>query len=92
MELDFQENGRTVRRPAKFGEYGTGVLHPEAPRSIRFGAEDGGEMGTYHGRRYSSAAEAVRSKLEDYLPVGLQAVLIPDPRLLSAPPELEETP
>ena len=86
VELDFDEAGKTVRRVAKFGEPGAGVLHPEAPRSIRLGAEDGGEMGAYHGRRYSLAAEAVRNKLEDYLPVGTEAVLIPDPRLLAPPP------
>lgn len=88
VELDFQDGGQTVRRPAKFGEPGSGVLHPEAPRAIRLGSEDGGEMGAYHGRRYSQASEAVRSKLEDYLPIGLEAVLIPDPLLLTPPPTL----
>jgi hypothetical protein len=63
------------------------VLHHATPPSIRFGAEDGGEMGAYHDRRYALAVEAVRTKLEDFLPLGLQAVLIPDPRLLVAPPE-----
>ncbi|HEX4963864.1 MAG TPA: hypothetical protein VF173_23770 [Thermoanaerobaculia bacterium] len=86
VELDFIDAGKPVRRAANFGEPGAGVLHPEAPRSIRLGAEDGGEMGAYHGRRYSLAAEAVRNKLEDYLPVGTEAVLIPDPRLLTPPP------
>jgi hypothetical protein len=88
VELDFPDGARTVRRAARFGETGCGVLHPEAHRSIRLGAEDGGEMGAYHGRRYSLAAEAVRQKLEDYLPVGLDAVLIPDPLLLVPPAAL----
>jgi hypothetical protein len=88
VELDFQENGRTVRRAARFGEPGSGVLHPEAPAAIRLGAEDGGEIGAYHDRRYSQAAEAVRDKLADYLPIGLEAVLIPDPSLLTPPPAL----
>jgi len=70
-----------------FGKPGCGVLHPATPRSIRFGAEDGGEMGAYHDRRYALAVEAVRTKLEDFLPLGLQAVLIPDLRLLAAPPK-----
>ena len=90
VELDFQEDVRTVRRAARFGEPGAGVLHPEAPRAIRLGAEDGGEMGAFHGRRYSLTAEAVRNKLEDYLPVGVEAVLIPDPLLLNPPPALAE--
>lgn len=72
-----------------FGKPGCAVLHPATPRSIRFGAEDGGEMGAYHDRRYALAVEAVRTKLEDFLPLGLQAVLIPDPRLLTAPPGLQ---
>jgi hypothetical protein len=88
VELDFPEAGRTVRRPARFGEPGAGVLHPEAPRALRLGAEDGGEIGAYHDRRYSQAAEAVRDKLADYLPIGLEAVLIPDPLLLTPPPGL----
>ena len=90
VELDFPAGEGTVRRPANFGEPGAGVLHPSAPATVRLGAEDGGEMGAYHGRRYSLAAEAVRLKLEDFLPLGLEAVLIPDPRLLVAPPQLAE--
>lgn len=76
---------------AKFAEYGCGVLHPAAPASIRFGAEDGGEMGAYHDWRLALALEAVRVKLEDFLPLGLQAVLIPDPRLLVKPPVLVQS-
>lgn len=90
MALDFVEGGRPVRRAARFGEPGCGVLHPGASRSLRFGAEDGGEMGAYHGRRYSLAEQAVRQKLTEFLPVGLEAVLIPDPRLLSPPPTLKK--
>lgn len=76
----------------KFGEHGCGVLHPASPSSIRFGAEDGGEMGAYHDWRLALALEAVRVKLEDFLPLGLQAVLIPDPRLLVKPPVLVQSP
>lgn len=85
VELDF-DNGR---RPAEFGEPGCGVLHPACPRSIRSGAEDGGEMGAFHDRRYSLALDAVSTKLQDFLPLGLDAVLIPDPRLYGVPPALK---
>lgn len=90
VALDFVEDEEPVRRPARFGEPGCGVLHPGAPRSIRFGAEDGGEIGAYHERRYSLAEQAVRQKLTEFLPVGLEAVLIPDSRLLSPPPTLKK--
>jgi len=55
------------------------------PAAIRHGAEDGGEMGAFHGDYLSLLAEAVVDKLQEYLPVGLQAVVIPDTRLLDMP-------
>ncbi|HEX3130756.1 MAG TPA: phage tail protein [Thermoanaerobaculia bacterium] len=85
VELDFDDG----RRPAHFGEPGCGVLHPACPRAIRSGAEDGGEMGAFHDRRYSLALDAVSAKLQDFLPLGLDAVLIPDPRLHGVPPALK---
>jgi hypothetical protein len=71
---------------ALFGDRGCAVLHPASAASVRFGAEDGGEMGAYHERRYSLQVAAVLDKLEDFLPVGIEAVLIPDHRLLQTPP------
>jgi len=68
-----------------FGERGCGVLHPATPKSIRHGAEDGGEMGAYHDKHLSLLAEAVVDKLHDYLPLGTEAVVIPDERLLKMP-------
>ena len=69
----------------QFGRRSCGVLHPAAPAAIRHGAEDGGEMGAFHGAALSLLAEAVIQKLEDYLPVGLDAVVIPDEGLLQVP-------
>jgi hypothetical protein len=69
----------------EFGRRGCGVLHPAAPSAVRHGAEDGCEMGAFHGDYLSLLAEAVVQKLEDYLPVGLDAVVIPDEGLLEMP-------
>lgn len=71
-----------------FGERGCGVLHPACPTTIRRGAEDGGEMGAFHDRHFSLLADAVVDKLRDYLPVGQEAVYIPDPRLVEMPGKL----
>jgi len=62
-------------------ERGCGALHPASPEAIRFGAEDGGEMGAYHHRFYCLAQVAICDKLKDYLPVGIEPVMIPDARL-----------
>ena len=68
-----------------YGQRGCGVLHPATPQAIRQGAEDGGEMGVYHDVYLSLLAEAVMDKLADYMPVGLNAVVVPDPRLIEMP-------
>jgi hypothetical protein len=69
-----------------FGEPGAGVLHPATPRSIRAGAEEGGELGAYHHLHLELRWQAVRDKLAEFLPFGLEAVLIPDARLGCVPP------
>ncbi|MFL6621167.1 MAG: phage tail protein [Sulfurifustis sp.] len=70
-----------------FGVAGAGVLHPATPDSIRAGAEDGGELGAYHHQHLSLRETAVREKLAEYLPFGMEAVLISDERLTCAPPK-----
>ncbi len=69
----------------KFGDRGCGVLHPATPEAIRHGAEDGAEMGAYHCQYLSLLAEAVVDKLSDYLPLGVEAVVIPDHRMVDMP-------
>jgi hypothetical protein len=69
-----------------FGQRGCGVLHPATPASIRFGAEDGGEMGACHALRYTLREQAVMDKLADFMPIGIDPVLVPDASLLCAPP------
>ena len=86
-EFEFDEGGQVVRRRPVFGEPGCATLHPATAEAIRFGAEDGGEMGACHGRCYSLLLAAVQDKLNDFLPVGMEAVIIPDPRLHRLPRE-----
>ena len=70
-----------------FGSPGCAVLHPASDERIRFGAEDGGEMGACHAFAYTLRERAVIEKLRDFLPVGIEAVLAPDDSLVCAPPE-----
>jgi hypothetical protein len=69
-----------------FGRPGCGVLHPATDRAIRFGAEDSGEMGAYHESHHCLRQDALLNKLNDYLPVGIEAALIPDVSLWCRPP------
>lgn len=85
--IDFVSDYRT----AVFGEAGYGVLHPSTPEAIRFGAEDGAEMGVGHHKFYSLKAEAVLDKMREFLPVGIEPVLIQDERLLHLPPEIKHS-
>jgi hypothetical protein len=77
-----------VRPVERFGDPGYGVLHPATTDRIRFGAEDGGEMGADHHRATSLMAAAIQAKLEEFLPLGIDAVLVPDARLLVEPPRI----
>jgi len=65
-----------------FPEPGYGVLHNFTANSIRFGAEDGGEMGAYHHKYYSLKTAAMLDKMREFLPIGIEPVLINDARLL----------
>ncbi len=87
FKFDYCDDGKHNRRIAVFGEPGYGVLHPATPGAIRFGAEDGGEMGAYHHKLYSLKVEAVADKMREFLPVGIEPVLIQDTRLLCDPPK-----
>lgn len=76
------------RRVDRFGDPGYGVLHPATPDAVASGAEDGGEMGSDHHRSTFLARTALLQKLAEFLPVGIEAILIPDPRLLVEPPRI----
>ncbi|WP_281556864.1 hypothetical protein [Thalassomonas sp. RHCl1] len=70
-----------------FGEPGCGVLWANSSESIKYGAEDGGEMGAYHDDLMILKQDAVIDKLADFLPVGFEAVLVSDVSLNCAPPQ-----
>jgi len=44
-------------------------------------------MGAYHHKYYSLKWEAVLDKMREFLPVGIEPILIQDTRLLRVPPE-----
>lgn len=68
-----------------FGVRHSGVLAPASHDDILTGAEDEGEMGAFHHARHAAIRSAIVTKLSDFLPVGQEAVLIPDSRLSAAP-------
>jgi hypothetical protein len=74
----------------ELGAAGAGVLHPSTPVSISAGAEDGSELGAYHHQHLTLRVAAVLEKLAEFLPFGMEAVLIPDKRLTCAPPDTEQ--
>ena len=79
----------TTRFPSKDrADKGCGVIHPAAAHQIKFGAENGGEIGAYHQQRYCLRYEAVILKIKENLPVGLKIALIPDETLSRAPTAL----
>ena len=69
---------------------GCAVLHPATPTKISNGASDGGEMGAYHHLHLVARKQAVLKKLKDFMPTGMQAVIIPDNSLNELPGELPE--
>jgi hypothetical protein len=46
-------------------------------------------MGSDHHRATCLSHAAIQTKLEEFLPLGIKAVLVPDPRLLAAPPRIK---
>jgi len=81
------EESHLETKQASYGDRGYGVLGQLTPHTIRFGAENGGEMGAYHHKHYVLKTEAMLAKMSEFLPVGIEPVLIEDERLLHVPPE-----
>ncbi len=86
MPLNLDAKFHNTRAPLwffsdTFGEPGCGVLHPATEPEIRYGAEDGTEVGCYHFLQLSLRFEAVTDKLKDFLPLGYEAIVVPDEHL-----------
>jgi hypothetical protein len=81
-------NGSATPRKANYGEWGYGVPGTLTPKVVLFGAEDGGEMGAYHHQFHALKIEAMLEKMRQFLPVGIEPVLIHDERLRHVPPEI----
>ncbi|MGH7392388.1 MAG: hypothetical protein ACREM3_23470, partial [Candidatus Rokuibacteriota bacterium] len=60
----------------RFGDPGYGHVHPNSAEPLRRGAEEGGEMGAFHGAGLPWREQNVRLKLEEYLPAGLEATTV----------------
>ena len=89
-DFDYCESGLAVERLPEYGDMDYGVLDQVTSDAIRFGAEDGGEMGAHHHRYFSLKAEAMLMKMREFLPVGIEPVLIQDTHLLHVPPIQKE--
>lgn len=59
----------------QFGHPGYGQLHGSCPVEIRTGAEDGSEVGVFHQVFQSQRESNVRTRLAEYLRLGLEAGL-----------------
>ncbi len=82
-------SSRPIFLSAKFGETGAGVLAQNCSAALLEGAEDGGEMGVFHDWRFAAQTRALKLKLSDFLPMGMQPVTVWDARLRCVPPHLK---
>jgi hypothetical protein len=64
----------TTRR---YGQPGFAQLHLTCPAMITEGAEDGAEMGAFCHLKQPQRAANLRQRLQEYLPFGLDAGLLP---------------
>jgi hypothetical protein len=88
ISLYFQDGDNCVLRPAVFGEPGCGVLDTTCSTRISSGAENAGEMGAYNHLHLSERLDAMRRKLEDFLPFGQDISLRYDAHLSRRPAKL----
>jgi hypothetical protein len=65
--------GFTSRR---YGQPGFAQLHARTPLPIRNGAEDGSEMGAFNHLKQPQRETNLRIRLDEYLPVGLEAGIL----------------
>ncbi len=70
VSTDAAFNSRRLGRPSY------GQLHLVSPAAVRSGAEDGAEMGAFHGALASLREKNLGVKVDEYLPVSLSPALI----------------
>lgn len=85
-----EQRVKAIFRSIDFGQPGCAVLHPATPEEIKMGTEDGGEMGAYHHLHLVARHQAMIKKLDNFLPTGMQAVVIPDLSLHDLPGEISD--
>ena len=59
----------------RYGAAGYGQLSASCPAAIGRGAHDGAEMGALHSRYQAQREASLCARLEEYLPIGLEAGL-----------------
>lgn len=67
--------------PLKAGLPEAAVLTADNSPKLLDGAEDGGELGAYHHKRYYLRDQAALARVREFLPAGMDAVLVSDMRL-----------
>jgi hypothetical protein len=68
--------GGPVFSSTRFGDAGYTWLAASAPSDLRRGAENGGEIGVWNAALVPIKEESLRRKVEEYLPFGLNPMLI----------------
>jgi hypothetical protein len=73
-------DGGTVAQPVftsqRFGDPGYCQLSQRTPTAIRFGADDGSEMGVFQSLSQAQRETNLRVRLDEYLRFGLEAALV----------------
>jgi hypothetical protein len=69
---DAAGNPRTAFYSLRYGDPGYAKLFPSTSDTIRRGADDGGEMGAFHFLLAPMRETDLRTRMQEYLPVGLE--------------------
>ncbi len=85
----FEDGDDCIKREARYGEAGYGVLDTDTGPAVTMGAEDEGEMGAGHRLHHAAALAALLRKLKGFLPLGQEIAIFYDPTLSHMPPVLK---
>lgn len=73
LEARIRSSLRPVFTTSRFGQPAYLQLHASCPVEIRTGAEDGSEMGLFHGLGQAQREANLRARMEEYLRFGLES-------------------